>query len=250
MSSAGTRTRAHAEMPHLVASSIAGLIVSGALTVGSFGLWIARKNENHRKTLYLILVILGLVGCLESSFNFTGDTRIVVDGRTVEWVRPIFLGVQGVLLSLALSILFGLSEYLMAACAIAVAAAAAFAEFLYLGDTDANRKPDLMWFSFISFTILVLFIVKAWDVYNHSSPTIWIFMAASLFGIAFLTAEVAAGNAFLHTFPNENVEAWIGWVGARLILFGLVPLGIIIFHGEKPIVNKLIALKNKGKTDV
>lgn len=235
-------------MTHFLLPSIGGLIVSGLLFITSISLWFARKNENQRKTLYLILSCMALVGCAEWMFNFTQDTRIVVDSRPVEWVRPIFLGFQGVLLSLALSILFGLSPYLMAFCAVAVASVSAFDLFMYLGDSDANRKADSMWFFFMAYAILLLFVVKAWDVYNHSTPTIWIFVMASLFGIALLSVEAASGNAFLHTLPGENVEAWIGFVG-HLILFGAVPVGIIIFHGETPIVNKLIALKNKGKKE-
>lgn len=235
-------------MAHFTGQSIAGLIVSGGLAIGSAALWFVRKNENSRKTLYMLLMLLGLVGAMEWSFNFTTDTRITVDSRPVEWVRPIFLGVQGVILSLSLSILFGLSDYMMAASAIIVAAAAAFAEFLYLGGSDANRRPDTMWFMFIGFGMLVLYVLKAWDVFNHSTPTIWIFILASLFGVGFLAAEIGAGNGFLHTFPGNNVEAWIGWI-ASFILFGLIPLGIIIFHGSEPIVNKIVALKNRSKRE-
>lgn len=235
-------------MTHFLLPSIGGAIVSGLLFVTSMVLWFVRKNENHRKTLYLTIACMSLVGVAEWMLNFTQDTRITVDGRLVEWVRPIFLGVQGVLLSLALSILFGLSYYLMAGCAVAVASIASFDLFMYLGDSDANRKADSMWFFFMAYATLLLFVAKAWDVYNHSGPTIWIFVIASLTGIAFLSAEAASGNAFLHTLPGENVEAWIGFVG-HLILFGLVPAGIIIFHGTTPIVNKIIALKNKGKKE-
>jgi len=236
-------------MTHFLVQSIFGVCVSLALFIGSSVLFIARKNENYRKTLYLLLACMGLVGSARWGLNFCSDTRITVDGRLVDWVMPIFNGIQGILLSIALSILFGLSQYLMAGCAVAVASIAAFAEFMYLGDSDANRKADTMWFCFMVFATIILFVVKAWDVYNHSSPTIWFFVMASLGGIGFLTAEAAAGNAFLHTFPSMTVESWVGWVG-HLILFGLIPVGIIIFHGTEPIVNKLIALKHKGKSSV
>jgi len=231
-------------MAHFMLPSIFGAACGIILAGLSLILFLIRKNENSRKTLYFLCLLLGCAVTMEFTYNFTGDHRVEVDSRKNQWEGPLFHLIQGSLLSVILGIMFGLDPAYMGANVLLVSAATLFWEFSMLGGSTADQKPDAMWFMFAVTALFWMYVLKARDTWKHSSPTIWIFMIASGFGVLFFGGQWLSGPEFLNLFNTATKNYAIGLLGS-IFLFFFVPIGVIIFHGEKPMVNRLVEAKNR-----
>jgi len=69
-------------------------------------------------------------------------------------------------------------------------------------------------------------------------------MIASSCGVFFLGGQWISGPEFLNLLSTLTRNAYIGVVGSA-ILFFLVPIGVMIFHGEKPLVNRIVEAKHR-----
>jgi len=134
--------------PHYTVPSMFGTAFGAVLTLSSLVMFFIRKNENSRKTLYFLCVLLGSALAMEYSYNFTKDNRLEVDGKFVQWERPLFLIIEGSILAVILGIMFGIDAAYMGANVLLVAASGLFWEFSMLGGSAADQKPDAMWFMF------------------------------------------------------------------------------------------------------
>lgn len=229
---------------HYTVQSGFGIAMGAGLSITSLVLFFIRKNQNSRKTLYFLLTLLGALVAMQYSSNYTVDKRIDVDGKIVDWEQPIYVGLQGALLSVVLGIFFGIELPIVGALVLLVTAAATFWEFSAISGSAANQKPDAMYLCFAIAAMFWLFVLKVWSIFTHQNATMWIFMIASFLGTALLTGAWFGGSAFLDTLPSLNIQSGVGLIGTA-VLFFLIPIGVIIFHGDKPIINALMDAKHK-----
>lgn len=220
-------------MAHEIVGSIITLVLSGLAFMVFVGMWFVMPNKNNRRDVLAATAGVCFVLAVESGYYLTGENRYIRgDGVCVQWERPIFTGIAGVLLTLAIGLFLAIDYQIYVGLLFKViAAAVAWGVGYVSGDPSTIPLTWAFWFITSSCIMICAFVVAAWAMRRTKDNLSWLVLVFSAVSVLFYAVAWLLGPAFLNGIKASS-EYWLYFI-ADLALFVVLPVLINIFQGDE-----------------
>lgn len=206
-----------------MALNLVGSVISLTAATLAFivfvAMWIIMPNKNNRKDLLAVTAGVSFILAVQSGYYLTGDHRIQrLDGVWVQWERPIFTGIAGSLLVVAIGLFLAVDYHIYLILLVKIAAAAACWEFGYISGDPANTpRTWVFWFLIGGAILLSNYVIAIWAKKRDKDNLAWVILIFTLvFNIMIATAWIV-GPAFLNAFSGA-LEYWL-YVSPATLLY-------------------------------